>query len=117
MGLLGVVSAFLSWLFRASLVFAKLREVHFTGQQLQYLDEAVGAHFLKETPFVFWYRDHHAIVGALQMARQVKPDTSSTIFSSPCTLRRAAFTHTVTHISAGKIFLSRRHGGTKLKVT
>jgi len=69
MGLFGILSAFLPWLFRSSLVFSKLCEVYLTGQLLQYLDETFGAHPLKDAPFVFRDRDHHAIVGTLQMAR------------------------------------------------
>ena len=71
MGLFGVLSALLSWLFRPSLVFAKLCEVYVSGQLLQNLDETFGAHLLKEAPLVFGDRDHHAIVGARQMACQV----------------------------------------------
>jgi hypothetical protein len=61
----------LSWLFRSSLLFSKLREVDFTGQLLQDLDETFGAHTLEDAPFGVRDRDHHPIVGTLQMARQV----------------------------------------------
>ena len=73
MRLLGVLNSFRSRLFRSSLVFSKLREVYLSGQLLQYLEETVGAHVLKNAPFVFRDRDGHAGVGALQMARQVIP--------------------------------------------
>ena len=63
MGLLGVLSAYWSWLFRPPLVFSKLCERDVSGQLLRYLDETFGAHLLKEAPFVVGDRDLHAIVG------------------------------------------------------
>lgn len=71
MGLVSVLSAFLSWLFRPSLVFSKLCEIDFTGKLLQDLDETFGVHLVKTAPVVFRDSDGHAIVGPLEMARQV----------------------------------------------
>jgi hypothetical protein len=50
MGLLGVGSAFLSWLLEPSLVFAKPGGVYVSGELLQGLDETFGAHVLKNEP-------------------------------------------------------------------
>ena len=52
-------------------MFAKLREVDFPGQLLQSRDETAAAHILKDKPCFVRDRDHHAVVGAGQMARQV----------------------------------------------
>ena len=71
MGMGGIVCGFRLRFLWSSLVLFEFGQVHFARQLLQCASECLRAHSLEDDPFLFRNRDHHAVIGTLQMPGQV----------------------------------------------